>query len=100
MSAPAPPALHLEPVLAALPEAHRQRLRIMGWPDEGLDEPDRVLRRAIGAPQQVSLVDLELDPERWHGCYIATYGTVGWSKETTCLGRVWLSPALALRAAR
>jgi hypothetical protein len=99
-AAPAGPALGLGPVLAALPEAHRQRLSIMGWPDEGLDQPDRVLRRAIGAPQQVHLVDLELDPERWHGCYIATFGTIGWSKETTCLGRLWLNPALALHAAR
>lgn len=94
------PALNLAPIMDALPPSCRQRLYIMGWPTHtaALREPDRSLRRAIGAPQQVSLVDLELDPERWHGCYIATYGTVGWSRETICLGRIWLNPALALVA--
>lgn len=72
----------------------------MGWPQQGFSDPDRLLRRAIGAPETVSLVDLELDPERWHGRYVATSGTVGWSRETTCLGRLWLNPSLALHAAR
>ncbi|MCS6912758.1 MAG: hypothetical protein RMK29_17310 [Myxococcales bacterium] len=94
----APP--NVRPLLEALPAPQRQRLEIMGWPHQGLSDPDRLLRRAVGAPEAVSLVDLELDPERWHGHYVATSGTVGWSKETTCLGRVWLNPSLALHAAR
>lgn len=89
---------NLETVLAALPDKCSQRLRTIGLTAESLRDPDRLLRRAIGAPQEVSLVDLELDPERWHGAYVVTSGTVGWSRETTCLGRVWLNPALHLYA--
>lgn len=88
----------LTPMLAALPPAQRQRLLTMGLPGDArvLREPDRALRRAIGAPLQIGLVDLELDPERWHGCYVATFGTVGWSQDTKSLGRLWLNPTLAL----
>lgn len=93
-----PPALNLAPALDALPSACRLRLYVMGWPAHGpaLRNPDRALRRAIGAPLQVSLVDLELDPERFHGAYVATYGHVGWTRDSTSLGRLWLNPALSL----
>lgn len=98
MIAGMPPALNLAPALDALPSACRLRLYVMGWPSHGpaLRNPDRALRRAIGAPMQVSLVDLELDPERFHGAYVATFGTVSWSRDTTSLGRLWLNPSLSL----
>ena len=40
--------------------------------------------------------NLELDPERFHGAYVATYGHVGWTRDSTSLGRLWLNPALSL----
>ncbi len=87
----------LDAVLTALPPPCRERLVIMGWPDGTIvaRDPDQALRRAIGAAQRVSLVDLELEPERWHGAYVTTHGTVGWSDDTTCLGRLWLDPSLS-----
>lgn len=88
----------LESVLVALPSACSRRLLAIGLDERSLRDPARLLRRAIGAPQEVSLVDLELDPERWHGSYVSTSGNLAWSRETTCLGRLWVSPAWALFA--
>lgn len=96
------PQLHpaLVPLFAAVPPACQQRLVQMGWcaedpsgPSRRLRDPERTLRRAIGGPQQVSLVDLELDPERWHGRYLITSGPITWHKRpggAACLGRLWV----------
>lgn len=86
------PTASLERVLQALPAICQQRLLIMGW-HQPLRDLERLLRRAIGAPQLVRLIDLELDPERWHGCYIQTSGTVSFSERNGgvgSLGRLWL----------
>ena len=95
------PQLHpaLVPLFAAVPPACQQRLILMGWsgdpvaPSRRLRDPERALRRAIGGPQHVSLVDMELDPERWHGRYLATSGPITWHKRpggAACLGRLWV----------
>lgn len=96
------PQLHpaLVPLFTAVPPACQQRLVLMGWsaedpsgPARRLRDPERTLRRAIGGPQQVSLVDLELDPERFHGRYILTAGPISWHKRpggSGCLGRLWV----------
>ena len=62
----------------------------MGWGDCAsclpcLSDPERDLRRAVGGPQAVSLVDVELDPERWHRHFITTIGAIGWQGDR--LGR-------------
>jgi hypothetical protein len=76
----------------------------MGWTDAGsagrprrLSDPERTLRRAVGGPQQVSLVDLELDPERWHGRFLYTSGPLSWQKRPSgaaCLGRLWVDSTI------
>lgn len=90
----------LVPLLTALPPAGQQRLVIMGWSADGptgvsrrLRDPERALRRAVGGPQYVSLVDLELDPERWHGRFLVTSGPLTWQERpfgAACLGRLWV----------
>ncbi len=90
------PLAPLERVLQALPFVCQQRLLIMGW-SEPLRDPERLLRRAIGYPQPVRLVELELDPERWHGRYIRTGGMVSWPQRaggSSGLGRLWLDTVL------
>jgi hypothetical protein len=73
-------------VLAAVPLEGRSRLVTMGWGEGAsgsapcLSDPERDLRRAIGGPITVSLVDLELDPERWHGRFITTIGAITWQR--------------------
>lgn len=102
MTSPLRPALAT--LLPALPEAAQQRLLIMGWTAAGplelprrLRDPERALRRALGGPQPVSLVDLELDPERWHGRFLSTAGPLTWQKppgRAASLGRLWVDPTL------
>src|SRR5262245_38055560 len=90
-----PPA-PLERILQALPFICQQRLLIMGW-SEPLRDPERLLRRAIGFPEPVRLVELELDPERWHGRYIRTSGIISWPERVggaAGLGRLWLDTLL------
>ncbi len=87
-------------LLTALPHPGQQRLIIMGWSADGptgvsrrLRDPERALRRAVGGPQYVSLVDLELDPERWHGRFLVTSGPLTWQKRpfgAAGLGRLWV----------
>lgn len=91
---------NVDMVLSAVPAPSSKRLQVMGWPAALGADLDRSLRRAIGAATQVNLVDLELDPERWHGVYLSTSGMVGWSRDTTCLGRIWLEPELLRRTLR
>lgn len=88
----AEPLAPLERILQALPFVCQQRLLIMGW-GEPLRDPERLLRRAIGYPQPVRLVDLELDPERWHGRYVSTCGIISWPARiggAAGLGRLFL----------
>jgi hypothetical protein len=66
-------------------------------PPRRLHDPERALRRAVGGPQHVSLVDLELDPERWHGRFLTTAGPLTWQPAWqkrpgayACLGRLWV----------
>ena len=90
----------LATLLPALPAAVQQRLAIMGWTEAGpadrprrLRDPERALRRALGGPQPVSLVDLELDPERWHGRFLSTTGPLTWQRPpggVAGLGRLWV----------
>ena len=90
----------LVPLLTALPPAGQQRLVIMGWSGDRptgvwrrLRDPGRALRRAVGGPQYVSLVDLELDPERWHGRFLVTAGPLTWQQRpfgAASLGRLWV----------
>jgi len=90
------PLAPLERILQALPFVCQERLLIMGW-GEPLRDPERLLRRAIGYPQPVRLVDLELDPERWHGSYISTEGVISWPVRTggaAGIGRLWLDTVL------
>jgi hypothetical protein len=90
------PLSPLERVLQALPFICQQRLLIMGW-HKPLRDPERLLRRAIGYPQPVRLVDLETDPERWHGRYIRTTGYINWPERvggSAGLGRFLLDTAL------
>lgn len=90
------PLAPLERVLQALPFVCQQRLLIMGW-GEPLRDPERLLRRAIGYPQPVRLVDLELDPERWHGRYVRTSGPISWPERkggAVGLSRLWLDTVL------
>lgn len=90
------PLAPLERILQSLPFVCQQRLLIMGW-NEGARDPERLLRRAIGCPQPVRLVDLELDPERWHGRYIKTSAVICWPERTggaAGLGRLWLDTVL------
>ncbi len=105
------PSPALAPLLAAVPPASQQRLIVMGWsienvshfgslessPRRRLHDPERALRRAVGGPQQVSLVDLELDPERWHGRFLTTAGPLTWHPASqhrpggyAYLGRLWV----------
>ena len=94
----------LATLLPALPEAVQQRLTLMGWTEAGpsdlprrLRDPERALRRALGGPQPVSLVDLELDPERWHGRFLSTAGPLTWQKlpgHAAGLGRLWVDTSL------
>ena len=91
-------------LLPALPQEAQQRLDIMGWTAAGplnqprrLRDPERALRRALGGQQAVSLVDLELDPERWHGRFLYTTGPLTWQKHPSraaSLGRLWVDPTL------
>lgn len=73
-------------VLAAVPLEGRSQLVTMGWGEGAsgsapcLSNPERDLRRAIGGPIAVSLVDLELDPERWHGRFITAIGAITWQR--------------------
>jgi hypothetical protein len=95
----------LKRVLAVVPLEGRSRLVTMGWGEGGsgsapcLSDPERDLRRAIGGPVAVSLVDLELDPERWHGRFITTIGAITWQRGPLgplSLGRVWVDRSLEL----
>lgn len=92
-------------VLAVVPSEGRTRLVTMGWGDGALDhapclsDPERDLRRAIGGPVPVSVVDLELDPERWHGRFVTTIGSIVWQRGPLgplALGRVWVDRSLEL----
>ena len=96
-------------VLSAVPSEGRNRLVTMGWGEGGsgsapcLSDPERDLRRAIGGPVSVSLVDLELDPERWHGRFITTIGAISWQRGPIgplSLGRVWVDRSLELLGRR
>jgi hypothetical protein len=96
-------------VLAAVPLEGRSRLVTMGWGEGAsgsapcLSDPERDLRRAIGGPIAVSLVDLELDPERWHGRFITTIGAITWQRGPIgplSLGRVWIDRSLELLGRR
>ena len=76
----------------------------MGWTEDGpVDrprrqrDPERALRRALGGPQPISLVDLELDPERWHGRFLSTAGPLTWHRRPggpAGLGRLWVDTTL------
>jgi len=106
MTAPLRPALAT--LLHVLPAEGQQRLIVMGWTDAGpigkprqLRDPERALRRAVGGPQQVSLVDLELNPERWHGRFLCTWGPLTWQKISSgaaCLGRLWVDTTIVALA--
>ncbi len=98
----------LRRVLEAVPLEGRNRLVKMGWGDCAsclpcLSDPERDLRRAVGGPQAVSLVDVELDPARWHRHFITTIGAIGWQGGPLgpmSLGRVWIDRSLELLGRR
>jgi hypothetical protein len=99
----AEPQEELERVLAVLPLACGARLRSMGYCKGGRPsvDPERALRRALGGPQQVGLVDLELDPERYHGRFITTVGPLVWHRPCerfASVGRVWIDSFLLVLA--
>jgi hypothetical protein len=51
----------------------------------------------------VSVVDLELDPERWHGRFVTTIGPIIWQRGPLgplALGRVWVDRSLELLGRR
>lgn len=95
-------------VLEAVPLEGRNRLVRMGWGESPsrapcLSDPERDLRRAVGGPVAVSLVDVELDPERWHGHFITTIGAICWQGGPLgpmSLGRVWVDRSLELLGRR
>lgn len=90
------PTAPLERILQALPFIVQQRLLIMGW-SEPLRDPERLLRRAIGAARPVRLVDLELDPERFHGRYVVVSGGISWPQRlggAAGLGRLWVDTSM------
>lgn len=97
-------AAELDRVLSALPQASRQRLLTMGWgTTTRLRDPERALRRALCGPMSVSLADLELSPERWHGRYVSTTGVLTWlphPRGEANLGRLWLDPLLPFLSGR
>ncbi|HMU40308.1 MAG TPA: hypothetical protein PKE31_14965 [Pseudomonadota bacterium] len=91
-------------VLQAVSPGGRRRLMTMGWVDVDGDrlrllDPERDVRRAVGGPVDVSLIDLELDPERWHGHFVTTIGNISWQESrfhTAALGRVWVDRSIEL----
>lgn len=97
------PQEELERVLAVLPLSCCARLRSMGYCKGGQPslDPERALRRALGGPQAVGLVDLELEPERYHGRFILTSGPLTYHRPCERLGsvgRVWVDSSLLVLA--
>lgn len=101
----AEPQEELERVLAVLPLACGARLRSMGYSRGGRPslDPERALRRALGGPQHVGLVDLELDPERYHGRFISTLGPLVGQRPCqrfASIGRVWVDGCMLVHSHR
>ena len=109
MRADSPP--ELAQLLSVLPKTCQQRLQNLGFfePESpaaspstsAISAPERSLRRVLGGPQPVSLVDLELEAEQFHARFISTAGPLALHQlphRTACVGRIWLDLALMRRA--
>lgn len=88
----------LERILQALPMPCQQRLLVMGWEElPHARDPARFLLRAVGAAQPVHLIDLELEPARWHGRHVVTHGEIQWPGRMNippCVGKLRLDTSL------
>lgn len=85
-------------LLSALPPPVQQRLSHMGFgqPLHPLSA-ECLLRRAMGEPARVHLIDLELLPSAFFGRSVQTLGTLHWplgSEGPAGVGRLLLAPTL------
>lgn len=109
MRADSPP--ELAQLLSVLPQTCQQRLQNLGFFEtaspaalpstSAISAPERSLRRVLGGPLPVGLVDLELEPEQFHARFISTAGPLALHllpQRTACVGRIWLDLALLQRA--